>query len=70
MVRHSRERALSDREFERLLQGIERIDCDWYRLQTRFVVLVAGRLGMRAGECVSNQNDAGLGPDAWLREEP
>jgi len=50
MVRHSRERALSEREFERLLQGIERIDCDWYRLQTRFVVIVAGRLGMRAGE--------------------
>ena len=50
MVRHSRERALSEREFERLLQGIERIDCDWYRLQTRFVVIVAGRLGIRAGE--------------------
>ena len=57
MVRHSRERALSDREFERLLQGIERIDCDWYRLQTRFVVLVAGRLGMRAGEIAHMRED-------------
>lgn len=50
MVKHSKEDALNEKEFEKLLQSIERIDCNWYRLQTRFVVLMSGRLGMRAGE--------------------
>lgn len=50
MVRHSKERALSEREFERVLQAVERIDDPWYRTVTRFIVLVAGRLGLRAGE--------------------
>jgi len=57
MVRHSKDRALSDREFERLLQAVEQIDCNWYRLQTRFVVLVAGRLGLRAGEIAHMRSD-------------
>ena len=50
MVNHSKENALNEKEYEKILQSIERIDCDWYRLQTRFVVLMSGRLGMRAGE--------------------
>jgi len=33
MVRHSKERALSEREFERVLQAVERIDDPWYRLR-------------------------------------
>lgn len=50
MVKHSKESALDEKTFEKLLRSIERIDCNWYRLQTRFVVLMSGRLGMRAGE--------------------
>jgi len=50
MVQHSKERALSEREYERVLQAVERIDDEWYRNVTRFIVIVAGRLGLRAGE--------------------
>ena len=57
MVRHSKEKRLTDIEFERLLQAVEQIDCNWYRLQTRFVVMVAGRLGMRAGEIAHMRKD-------------
>jgi len=57
MVRHSRERVLSEREFERLLQAVERIDDSWYRTVTRFVTVAAGRLGMRAGEIAHMHED-------------
>lgn len=57
MVRHSRERVLSEREFERLLQAVERIDDSWYRTVTRFVTVAAGRLGMRAGEIAHIHED-------------
>lgn len=48
-VRHSKEDALDEREFELLVDGTYRLD-DPYRLQSQFVVLVAGRLGLRLGE--------------------
>lgn len=48
-VRHSRDDALSDREFERLVAASYRLD-EYWSLQCRFVLLVAGRLGLRAGE--------------------
>jgi len=50
VVRHSKDRALTEREYERVLQAVERIDDGWYRNVTRFIVVVAGRLGLRAGE--------------------
>lgn len=48
-VRHSKDDALSRRAFETLLEATYRLD-DYYGLQAKFIVLVAGRLGMRAGE--------------------
>lgn len=50
MTTHSKELALNDREFELLLEGARAIDDDWQRRQARFAILVAGRLGLRAGE--------------------
>lgn len=53
MVHHTREDALSDREFERLCAATHHVDDyddDYHGLQCRFVILVAGRLGLRAGE--------------------
>jgi len=48
---HSKEDALSDREFELLVEGTYEMG-DYYALEARFVCLVAGRLGLRAGEIV------------------
>lgn len=48
-VRHSKEDALTDREFELLLEGCRKCD-DYWGEQARFIVLVCGRLGMRVGE--------------------
>lgn len=55
-VRHSKEDALGDRDFELLLEGASRLDQP-YALETRFVILVAGRLGMRLGEITHIQED-------------
>jgi integrase len=49
-VHHSKEDALSEREFEALLEGCQRLDDGYYTLEAKFIVLVAGRLGLRAGE--------------------
>ena len=46
----SKEDSLTDREFELLLEGCYRMDDDYFALEAKFVVLVAGRLGLRAGE--------------------
>lgn len=48
-VRHSREDAVSDREFERMVEATYQLEAP-YDLQCRFVLFVAGRLGLRAGE--------------------
>jgi integrase len=45
----TKEYALSDRKYQLLLEGASRLK-DYYAQQARFVCLVAGRLGMRAGE--------------------
>jgi len=48
-VAHSKEDALSEREFEFLYEGAERMN--GYRgTEARFIVMIAGRLGLRAGE--------------------
>jgi len=48
-VHHSKEDALNQHEFEQLIRGAHQMD-DYYSLQTRFVLHLAGRLGMRRGE--------------------
>lgn len=46
----SKEDSLTDREFELLLEGAHDLDGDFFELETKFIILVAGRLGLRAGE--------------------
>lgn len=48
-MRHSKEDALNNREFEHLLAGARELD-EYESLQARFVIFMAGRLGMRRGE--------------------
>ncbi len=46
----TREKALSEREFELLLEGAGRIEDPEKRLEARATILVGGRLGLRPGE--------------------
>ena len=48
-IRHSKEDALDEREFELLLEGATSLESPYDR-EARFVILVAGRLGLRLGE--------------------
>jgi len=48
-VANSKEDALSDRQFQLLLEGARRLDAP-YASQARFIIFATGRLGMRAGE--------------------
>ncbi|WP_435065905.1 tyrosine-type recombinase/integrase [Halobaculum sp. EA56] len=59
MVHHTREDALSDREYERLVAATHTLDDGYHALETRLVVLVAGRLGLRAGEIAHMR-------DSWI----
>jgi integrase len=52
MVTHSKERALSEREFELLLEGARRIEKTRQSREAVFAILATGRLGMRAGEVI------------------
>lgn len=51
-VRHSKEDALDDREFELLLEGARELSRSdyYYDYDPEFVILVLGRLGLRRGE--------------------
>jgi integrase len=49
-VRHTKEDALSEREFERLAKATYSLDGDYFERESRLVLFLAGRLGMRAGE--------------------
>lgn len=49
MTRHSREDALTERQFELLYQSIDDMKTS-KRLETKFILMCAGRMGMRAGE--------------------
>lgn len=51
-VRHSKEDALDDREFELLLQGARELSRSdyYYESDPVFVILMLGRLGLRRGE--------------------
>lgn len=46
----TREKALTERDFERLLVGAQRIDDPNQRLEAHTAILVGGRLGLRPGE--------------------
>ncbi|GGL21679.1 hypothetical protein GCM10009037_01240 [Halarchaeum grantii] len=46
----TRERSLTERDFERLIRATYRIDDDEKALEARALVLVGGRLGLRPGE--------------------
>lgn len=49
MVRHSKQDALSDAEFDRLVEAAYELE-EPYDEQTLYVLFVAGRLGLRGGE--------------------
>lgn len=51
-VTHSKELALSEREFELLLDGCRQIPCELRSLEAQFIAFAAGRLGLRSGEIV------------------
>jgi len=57
-TRHTKEDALSDRQFQLLLEGANEMR-DYYGQQARFVILLAGRLGLRAGE-IAHMDDSWL----------
>lgn len=54
--RYTREDALNDREFQLLLEGAREME-HYYSQQARFIILVAGRLGMRKGEITHIQEE-------------
>lgn len=56
-TRHTKEDALSDKEFELLYEGASKIEDDYYRLYCQFVVLVLGRLGLRRTELAHMKGD-------------
>lgn len=49
MVRHSREDAITDEQFDRLFEAADSLE-EPFRIECLFVLIVAGRLGLRAGE--------------------
>lgn len=57
MVRHSKEKALDEREFELLLEGARRIEKERQSREAAFAILATGRLGMRSGEVIHLRED-------------
>ncbi|MFB6071124.1 MAG: tyrosine-type recombinase/integrase [Halanaeroarchaeum sp.] len=55
-TRHSRDDALTDRQFEKLLEGARKLP-DPQAFEARFVIHMAGRLGMRGGEIAHLSSD-------------
>lgn len=49
-VRHTKEDAITDRQFEQLVQATYRMDGDYFARECRLVLYACGRLGMRPGE--------------------
>lgn len=49
MVRHSRQDALNDEEFEHLVEATDQLD-EPFQSECLFILIAGGRLGMRAGE--------------------
>jgi len=61
MARHAHEDALSDVGFEKLINGAKILEPPW-NLEALFVVLAAGRLGLRIGEIAHARRE-------WLSSE-
>lgn len=59
-TRHSREDAVETKTFEFLVEATYEMD-EYYGIQCRFVLFMAGRLGMRAGE-IAHMDDSWLDP--------
>lgn len=55
-VTHCKEDALSDREFELLVEGAQKMD-GYRRVEAKFIIFVAGRLGFRRGELTHLRDD-------------
>jgi integrase len=55
-TRHSKADALGQREFQLLLEGAGKMR-DYYGFQARFIILVAGRLGLRRAEIAHMEED-------------
>jgi len=55
-VRHSKDDALEDREFQLLLEACHELD-EYYSLEARFIALCTGRLGLRVGELIHMRSD-------------
>ena len=68
-VRHTKEDALSDREFELLVEGTYRLDDDYFALESRLVVFLSGRYGMRAGE-IAHMRESWINWDRGMIEIP
>lgn len=64
MARHSHQDALSEKEFEALLDAADRMEYP-YDVETRFVLIATGRLGLRAGE-LAHMRDGWID---WDREK-
>ena len=61
MTNHSRDDALTERQFEQLLEGARSLDEPW-DFEARLVILLAGRLGLRGGEIAHISAD-------WIDED-
>lgn len=55
-TRHSKEDAITDRQFEQLLRATYNLD-DRYSFEARFIVHTAAKLGLRAGEIAHFSTD-------------
>jgi len=56
MTRHSRKDALTERQFELLYQSVDDMKSS-KQLETKFILMCAGRMGMRAGEIAHIRED-------------
>ena len=55
-MRHSADDALEDHDYHLLLEATYKLD-KYYSLESRLILLLAGRLGMRVGEIIHMQAD-------------
>lgn len=68
-VTHSKEHALESEPFERLYLATQRLDQDYFSLECRFVLMVAGRLGLRAGE-IAHMTEEWVDPERRMIDIP
>lgn len=73
---HSREDAVSNRQFERMVEATYRFEKEWKALEARFALFATGRLGLRGGEVthihrewVDAQNGTVTIPEFWPCEK-